>query len=570
MKEAASLTIATSSKKLPQKDTDMRKIFLAITIAAVLLGVASCKKDETANGLKFKATAERSKDDAKLSLGNGSMLWSAGDSLRIYDNAGNYANYVLSEGAGRADGTFNHSSGSEIGAGPYKAVYPARFFTGSSQITLPNVQRTVDGSLREVPMYATGRGNELQFYNICGVVRFRLTASGVRVRGIVVTTNVATNGAAAISGSGSSTAIGTPDGTTTTILLCETAQDITSGHDFYMYLPAGSYSTFDIKLLADDWSSCTKSSRTAITVRRGIINTITLRSLSFADPGTLPGVFSVAAESTVHFSRGNLQYIGSAATPYWKFADHQYDYFGETTGQGSNAANVDRDLFGWGTSGYHDATDIYNVHYQPWSIAYDSVNGEYNYYGYGPSSNMTDPNLIGTSDNYDWGVYNAISNGGNAAGLWRTMTTNEWRYLYETRSASTVNGTANARYAKGAVNGKKGAIFFPDSYAHPTDVAQPVNINTRNADYAGNSYTVSDWLAMEACGAVFLPAAGYRAATGFHDGTTFIHVETEGSYWSSISAVENARAIQLRILGYDLNLTTYYKYIGNSVRLIKD
>ena len=35
--------------------------------------------------------------------------------------------------------------------------------------------------------------------------------------------------------------------------------------------------------------------------------------------------------------------------------------------------------------------------------------------------------------NYDWGVNNAISNGGNEAGLWRTLTIEEWKYLMESR-----------------------------------------------------------------------------------------------------------------------------------------
>ncbi|MBP5536678.1 MAG: hypothetical protein J6X62_07805 [Bacteroidales bacterium] len=544
----------------------MRKIFLSITVVAMLLGMASCKKEDATNGLSFKATAERSKDDEKLSLGNGSMLWNSGDSIRIYDNAGNCANFVLSAGAGSASGTFDRGSGAAIGAGPYKAVYPARFYTGSSEVTLPNMQRTMDGSLRELPMYATGSGNELQFYNICGVVRFRLTASGVRVRGIVVTTNVATNGAATISGSGASTTIGTPNGTNTTTLLCETAQDITSGHDFYMYLPAGSYSTFDIKLLADDWSSCTKSARTAITVQRGKINTITLRSLTFADPGVLPGEFSVANGRTVRFSMGNLQYIGSAATPYWKFAEHQYDYLGTTTGQNSDRTDVDRDLFGWGTSGYHDAADIYNVNYQPYSTSKDTVNVTYNCWGYGPSTNMADCNLTGTSANYDWGVYNAIANGGNAAGLWRTPTSSEWDYLIYTRAASTVNGTTNARYVKAKVNGTNGVIFFPDNYAHPSDVALPTDINTSGVVFTGGDYTASDWMAMEAAGAMFLPAAGQRTGTSVSapgkDGFCL-----SSSCWYSLNS-----NFAFSVLFFNTYLSIYSndKYIGRSVRLVRD
>lgn len=42
--------------------------------------------------------------------------------------------------------------------------------------------------------------------------------------------------------------------------------------------------------------------------------------------GAINGLFSVSATKKVYFSKGNLQYIGSASTPYWKFAEHQWDY----------------------------------------------------------------------------------------------------------------------------------------------------------------------------------------------------------------------------------------------------
>ena len=95
------------------------------------------------------------------------------------------------------------------------------------------------------------------------------------------------------------------------------------------------------------------------------------------------------------------------------------------------------------------------------------------------------------------------------------MTKDEWGYLFNTRSASTVNGTANARYAKGTVNSVAGVILFPDSYTHPDGVAQPTNINSSGANYTGNNYSTSDWTAMQAAGAVFLPQAdsGYWTST---------------------------------------------------------
>ena len=82
--------------------------------------------------------------------------------------------------------------------------------------------------------------------------------------------------------------------------------------------------------------------------------------------GILPGGFSVSANQQVQFSQGNLQYIGSAATPYWHFAENQWDYLGTTTGQNSSNENVDRDLFGWGTSGYNHGA----ICYQPWSTVH--------------------------------------------------------------------------------------------------------------------------------------------------------------------------------------------------------
>ena len=46
------------------------------------------------------------------------------------------------------------------------------------------------------------------------------------------------------------------------------------------------------------------------------------------DDGMLPGAFSVAAYTKVHFSKGNLQY--QASTQKWRFADNQYDLIGST------------------------------------------------------------------------------------------------------------------------------------------------------------------------------------------------------------------------------------------------
>ncbi|MBQ9473998.1 MAG: hypothetical protein IJU81_06275, partial [Bacteroidales bacterium] len=265
---------------------------------------------------------------------------------------------------------------------------------------------------------------------------------------------------------------------------------------------------------------------------------------------------------SVVFAPGNLQYIGSAATPYWKFADRQYDYFGTTTSQNSTATNVDRDLFGWGTSGWNNG----NMRYMPYNTDYpgNSSNG----YGYGPTYgssytyNLTDYPGHPFS-NADWGVFNAIRNGGNAAGQWHTPSHDAQGYIFNTRTSSTVNGTANARYVKAEVGGKNGLIVFPDSYTHPAGVTLPASINTYNVSFTTNRYTVADWLQMEAAGAVFLPASGYRS------GTSVSNVGSYGSYWSSTySSSYDAWSVYFNVGNFRTNGSNY-RYYGRAVRLVR-
>jgi hypothetical protein len=273
-----------------------------------------------------------------------------------------------------------------------------------------------------------------------------------------------------------------------------------------------------------------------------------------APTGAINGLFTINNSSDkVYFSQGNLQYNaaqsshqcadGTTKQGTWRFAENQWDYVGTQipdengyyggTVNGSDNHFISQnyngwiDLFGWGTSGYHDNVDSYNVNYQPWSTSDALVNQTYNYFGYGPSTNMASLNLTGSSANYDWGVYNAISNGGGQAGLWRTLTKDEWMYVFNTRNASTINGVVNARYVKAKVVSTKGIILFPDSYVHPFGVAQPIGINEENAGWNGNYYNDYDFAMMEAAGAVFLPVAGERIVTSVSNVGQF------GTYWSA-------------------------------------
>ena len=548
----------------------MKKVFILAAAAASML-MASCSKE--AGNKVFKAEAEAAAESGKVSLSGLSLRWSAGDQISVYDAASNSGVYALSSGAGTANGEFAHSSGGTVSAAPFSAVYPAAIRTGVSTVSLPATQSSTDGSLQELPMYAVGDDMNLKFYNLCGVVRFRLTASSAAsVSSIAVTTNANTNGAATISGSGTSVALSTPSGTSTTTLSVGTPQSIASAHDFYMYLPAGSYSTFNITVTASNYATVTKIATSTITVQRGKITTITLSGLSFgasAPEGAINSRFTInAGGDQVYFSKGNLQYQASTGT--WRFATNQWDYVGTQnpyygdpggTVAGSDNANISSsysgwiDLFGWGTSGWNSGANCY----QPWSTS-----GYYaDYYPGGSSTN----NLTGSYANADWGVNNAISNGGNAPGLWRTLTHEEWDYLFKSRTGcSTVGGTSNGRYALAQVNGVGGVIVFPDSYTHPSGVAAPQNVNGfyLSESWGNNSYSTSDWSVMQTAGAVFLPAAGYR------DGTLVCSVGSTGRYWSS-SFYNGSRVWYVEIMSIILQMERYYGHAyGNPVRLVRD
>ena len=258
--------------------------------------------------------------------------------------------------------------------------------------------------------------------------------------------------------------------------------------------------------------------------------------------GAINGLFSISSSEQVYFSQGNLQYIGSTET--WKFADHQWDVIGDS--QGNSSQSTIRDLFGWGTSGWNCG----NTYYRP----YDTDNSNSSLYGPSGSNNLT-----GSYANADWGIYNKIANGGNQAGLWRTLTREEWEYLFDTRQGSWLNGVASARYAKAKVNDMAGVILFPDSYTHPGGVSEPSNINQPDASSASNSYSGDDWNKMEQAGCVFLPAAGLRG------GTSVFNVGF-GGYWSA-SYYDSFHAYSV---SDHLNPSgSSWRYNGQSVRLVR-
>lgn len=212
-------------------------------------------------------------------------------------------------------------------------------------------------------------------------------------------------------------------------------------------------------------------------------------------PGEVNGEFSVSATVRVKFAHGNLRYRASDNT--WGFAIHQYDYLGN----GGNNLSLSPtssswlDMFGYGTSGYG---------------GHSPCNASTSYQDYPQEININ-------NTQYDWGVRNAMYNGGNQANQWRTLTKSEWEYLL---SSGRTNATQKRSLA--TVSGVYGLVILPDNFTWPISFSW----SPTTSSYGTNVFTLAQWNAMEKNGAVFLPACGYRNGTERLDTST-------GCYWSS-------------------------------------
>lgn len=285
-----------------------------------------------------------------------------------------------------------------------------------------------------------------------------------------------------------------------------------------------------------------------------IVNTVA------APEGAIDGLFSVSENKQVYFSQGNLQYQPSSNT--WRFAPHQNDllitpenltyynssygwYYADVTSQYNGSTNYYGwiDLFGWGTSGYGHGANCC----APGSTS----TSETDYYAYG----NVQCNLFDMTGQADWG-YNQISNGGNTANQWRTLTQSEWDYVFNTRIT-----TSGIRYAKARVNDINGVVLLPDEWI--TSIYSLNYVNEINSSFSSNIIGEIQWSILEQYGAVFLPAAGQRI------GNRVYHVNSDASYWSSTcSGIYGAYYFGFHDNGLYTN--SNYRYYGRSVRLVQD
>lgn len=253
--------------------------------------------------------------------------------------------------------------------------------------------------------------------------------------------------------------------------------------------------------------------------------------------GELNGLFTInASGDKVQFSQGNLQWSG---TNGWRFASNQWDIIGSNANNTSPTSSNESymDLFCWGATGLNGV----------------APNTEYSY--------LSGSSVL--SGNNDWGT--------NIGASWRTLTSDEWAYLFNTRaSGSTVNGTSNARYAFATIrtdvnSGINGIILFPDGVNFAASEFTTLGTVNGVSSYA-TKCTSDQWTALEGKGCVFLPASGFRS------GSTVSYAGVHGSYWSSspYASYEADKAYDVYFSNVLSLPRETQRFFGSSVRLAKD
>ena len=454
----------------------MKRFVLAITLLAVVLMTAGCKKDKVyTNGIPATITHYNGGKDAKVYVDAANYsVWHNGDAVKIngYDET-----VTDPEGNNHYIASITHEQ-----SGTHYAIFPASaasstYSESSTPVTLPAEQTySVDGNGNQVvdALMAAKGTKSLKFYNLCALLRVEVPAN-TYVNYIAVST---VEGDAPMCGSGSvsfssDVPVLTMGSNTSTVVKLNVEASRADGK-FYVAVPATSGKKFKVSVYyrstEDDinhYLAKTVWQSTALGIAANEIGPVNMGTFENRRE-YVPGQYSVSSTKKVMFSRGNLLYVGGTYTDEssWKFNQNQYD-----VGQYNSTGN----------SNYFS---------------------QYTQAGGNPA--VLSNNDRGTS--LDWGTL--FDNNDNRH--WFTMTEDEWLYLLNSRVGA---GLVAHSYTRGTVAGVHGMILFPDGFDFsnfPTAVGSaPTSYDAQATSYTTCSYTAAQWSWLEKEGCVFLPAGGW-------------------------------------------------------------
>ena len=506
----------------------MKKRAIVLLAFTAALTAVSCQKEAmkeaettpTGEGMTISAVTEGIGADVKADLAyKYDVIWRTGDKICVKNSEKKSVEFTLTGGQGTTKGTF--SSGESI-SGEVEGFYPA---------SVANLIWPAEQQNNQVPpMYCkkTLSSTQDQTFNFASLgsvlqLNFNSTTAGIVLKSIEVKADEAMSGVFTINEEGKAV-ISQPEGDKPgiTLDLGEGVTLGTSAKKFNIAVPAGEYHGLSIIFTATDGTKCTINAKKdkAIEIVFNTVNTLAVSGEFKSDlpDGALPGVFTVSddngvTKTPIHFSQGNLYYDGSN----FNFEANQYGF----------------------NSSYQST---YVSHFYWSKDADEAVKQDFNWEQSMSAGDVFFTNVDGFKVNV----------GGKDQTGWRTLSTNEWQYLFNTRTmekdgARFENLTSSGITVEGVTF--KGVVLFPDDF-------------TDQADWK-TKYTT--WEALNNAGIVFLPAAGVRRVP-----SGVIQAGSFGYYRSSSAAGEkNAYTVMFKSSEVDPGYSAARR-LGYSVRLVTE
>ncbi len=484
-----------------------------------LLSLAGCEKDDSQSKGRVRLTTEKHQSEEKTSVRNITVQWVNGDNIRFYDDASLPLDLSVT-----VNGDNAYVEGDGL-SGDIRAYYPVSIIdaTGASgaktntpTVVIPDrYDSYFDGGRQVLPLPLVGTAvsgaQTIEFKNLTAAVMVVIdnrTGSPLLLDSVKVT-----SGSYKLSGTlpldltaaGFGVAAQSGSGSVT---VCFTDQPTlaTSGYDTLQVpiCPIGS-GALQIQVYAH---------------RQG-------------DAISITGVPSVYKTVVYHYNDSkSVAALGRNVMMTARIA------LRTNSGDHTSTDTIDNSLFTINASGDKVRFSKGNLWYNGSSYAFHN----YQYDRVGTTQTES-------KDLFQWVDFSTLVTG------WAMLSATEWDYLLNTRSG--------CRFVKACVNSVNGLIIFPDTYHHP--IAQAlVKVNVSGSmSYSDNTFTSTQWGAMEGAGAIFLPAAGYLS------GSTVGAYGAEGDYWSSTPDGTD-KYKRLEFQDDEVTITNgVSRTFGYSVRLVK-
>lgn len=270
------------------KVNKLLNIFLLPSLALL----AACTQEELANenavttlfaGIEQPAATKTSLSGPTSGIYK--TIWSENDAIGVFVGESEASEFILKKGDGTTKGEFQGAFKDLNGMSMSKtAVYPYGIVNGKSgssiSVSLPAEQTYKEGNIAEeaYPMVAVTDGSELNFKNLCSVLKISMTGSLTvnYIRFSANDNNIKVAGKAMINADPESPDLTiSEDGTSFVKLVCPAVSLSGAATDFFIVVPAQKYTGGFSLIIDTDKGKVQKTIETDVTLKRSELYRIT-------------------------------------------------------------------------------------------------------------------------------------------------------------------------------------------------------------------------------------------------------------------------------------------------------